>query len=439
MSEVKRGSGERPRVLEAERRQLRWQAVDLDAAVAPEHRARVIWATVEQLDLTAFYDEIAARGSVAGRPAIDPKILVALWLYAVSEGVGSARHLARLCLRDDVYRWICGGVEPNHHTLSDFRVAHGAKLDGLLTEVLAALMSAGVLRLRRVAQDGVRVRAHAGAASFRRGSKLAEHLAEAEAQVVALKAELAAETGASTVRERAARERAVRERAERLRRALAELPKVQQVRARNAKRAGTARRRKGSRDGEPRVSTTDPEARVMKMGDGGYRPAVNLQFASDTETRLIVGVAVSNAGTDGGQLLPMLDQIAERTGGAQPADYLVDGGYVHLATIDAAQTRGVTVYAPVPTPRRDDIAPHARKRDDTDHTAAWRLRMVTDGAKRIYAERAATAETVHADQRAWRGLHQLPVRGLPKAWCIGLWAALLHNILRADVLLRGTV
>jgi hypothetical protein len=336
-----------------------------------------------------------------------------------------------------VYRWICGGVEPNHHTLGDFRVEHGAKLERLLTDVLAALMSAGVLRLRRVAQDGVRVRAHAGAASFRRGGKLAAHLAEAEAEVAALKAELGADAGASTARERAARERAVREREDRLRRALAELPKVEAVRARNAKRAGASRRRKGSAPSEARVSTTDPEARVMKMGDGGYRPAMNLQFASDTETRLIIGVTVSNAGTDAGQLTPMLEQIAERTAGAQPAESLVDGGYAQLATIDAVEARGLTVYAPVPTPRRDGIDPSARKRDDTDRTAAWRARMATADAKRSYAERAATAETVHAAQRAWRGLRQLPVRGLGKAWCIGLWAALLHNILRADVLLRG--
>jgi hypothetical protein len=162
-----------------------------------------------------------------------------------------------------------------------------------------------------------------------------------------------------------------------------------------------------------------------------------VQFASDTETRLIVGVAVSNAGTDAGQLTPMLEQIADRTGGAQPAEYLVDGGYAHLASIDAAETRGITVYALVPTPHREGIDPHARKRDNTDRTATWRARTATDEAKRIYAERAATAETVHADQRAWRGLRQLPVRGLGKAWCIGLWAALLHNILRAEVVLRG--
>jgi transposase len=425
--------GETPRVLEAQRGQLRWQTVDLEASVPPTHRVRVIWAMVERLDLAAFYAAIAARGATAGRPAIDPKILLAVWLYASSEGVGSARHVARLCTRDDVYRWICGGVEPNHHTLSDFRVSHGPKLDGLLTELLAALMRAGVLHLQRVAQDGMRVRAHAGAASFHRGASLTQQLAVAAAHVAALRTELDAEPGAATARERAARERAAREREARLRRALAELSKGQ---ARPAPSPRQPRRRTGRGDKAPRVSTTDPEARVMKMGDGGYRPAVNVQFASDTATRLVVGVAVTNGGTDAGELLPMLDQIVARTG-RQPAEYLVDGGYGHLAPIDAAETRGVTVYAPVRAPRQAAADRYARKRDDTDRTAAWRARMATEDAHRIYKERAATAETLHADQRAWRGFTQLPVRGLRKAWCIALWAALLHNILRADVLLRG--
>lgn len=434
MAEERAGGGGRPRIVEAERRQLRWQTVDLESLLPADHRARLVWATVESLDLGAFYDESAARGSQPGRPALDPKILLTLWLYATSEGIGSARHLARLCERDDAYRWICGGVTPSYHTLSDFRVAHGPKLDALLTQLLAALTRAGVLRLQRVAQDGVRVRAAAGAASFRRGDKLARHLVAAEAQVAALRAELEDDRGASTARERAARERAAREQAERVARALAELPKVQRVQERQAGRA--ARQRKGSGVRAPRVSTTDPEARVMKMGDGGYRPAVNMQYATDTVTRLVVGVDVTNVGTDAGQLTPMLTQVQARTQ-QTPAEYLVDGGYVNLEAIDAAAAQGITVYAPVPTPRTPGLDPHARKPRDTDHTAAWRARMATPAAQRIYAERAATAETLHADLRMWRGLRQLPVRGLPKALCIALWGALLHNILRADVLLRS--
>jgi transposase len=152
-----------PRVLKAERSQVEMRPYHLDALLAADHRARAIWGAVEGLDLGRFYEGIAARGSDPGRPAIDPKILVALWLYATSEGVGSARELARLCESHDAYRWICGGVGVNHHTLSDFRVGHAEALDELMTQVLAVLMRQGLVKLRRVAQDGMRVRASAGA------------------------------------------------------------------------------------------------------------------------------------------------------------------------------------------------------------------------------------------------------------------------------------
>lgn len=428
-------SGERPRIVEAERRQLRWLTIDLESSLPADHRARVIWAAVERLDLSEFYDEIAARGSAPGRPAIDPKILLALWLYAVSEGVGSARQLSRLCERDDAYRWICGGIEPNHHTLSDFRVAHGEKLDELLSQILAALMSRGLVKLTRVAQDGMRVRASAGAASFRRGSKLRGCLAAAQEQVAALKRELEESAGASTAREKAAQERAAKEREERLARALAELPKVARVYERNQKRASKGRRRKGSggNTAEPRVSTTDPEARVMKMGDGGFRPAYNMQFATDTVSRIVVGVAVTNAGSDSGQMVPMVDQIEQRME-QRPEQYLVDGGYTNLAAIDEMEGRKIEVYAPVPTPRREGVDAHERKRDDTDLTAQWRARMGSEEAKEIYKERAATAETVNADLRMWRGLRQVPVRGQTKVLSVTLLAALAYNILRAAAL-----
>jgi len=430
--------GEQPRVLEADRRQVCLRPVDLEQLLPADHRARLIWSVVEALDLSAFYDAIKARGSVPGRPAIDPKILLSLWLYATSEGLGSARQLERLCTRDDAYRWICGGVEPNHHTLSDFRVGHGAKLDALLTQLLAALVSQGILRLTRVAQDGMRVRAHAGGSSFRRAPKLKACLAAAQAQVATLRAELEAAPGAASARERAARERAAQERQARVERALKELPKLAQVQARQARRYARAavRAGKAAATREPRVSPTDPEARIMRMGAGGYRPAVNAQFATDVESRIVTGVTVTNSPTEAGHLTAMVEEVEQRTG-RRPEAYLCDGGYTQLAAIDAVERRGVEVYAPVPAPRRPDADPHARKPDDTDHTAAWRARMATEEAKQLYKLRGATAETIHADQRTWRGLRQLPVCGLAKAKCIVLWGVLLYNILRADVLVRA--
>lgn len=429
-----KGAG-KARLLEANRRQLEWRTVDLESVLPETHRARSVWRVVEGLDLSEFEESIGSRGSRAGRPAIDPKVLLAVWLYATSEGVGSARHLSRLCERDDAYRWICGGVTPNHHTLSDFRVEHGEKLDGLLTQVLASLRKAQVLKLRRAAQDGTRVRANAGAASFRRRSTLERCLEEAQAQVVALREELESDPSASTNRERAARERAAREREAAVARALGELPKVQAMFERNRRRASRGKATKTGdgaeeSESEPRVSTTDPEARVMKMADGGFRPAFNVQMVTDTETHVVVAVDVTHEGSDARQMLPLLDQVARRTGGRLPEEVLVDGGHMNLQAIDAAEARGVRVYAPVPQPRNERIDPHARKPGDTDRTAAWRQRMGTAEAKQIDKQRAATAERVNADIRRWRGLTQMPVRGIPKVLaCATLWA-LTYNVLR---------
>jgi transposase len=436
MSEQPKGKGGRARVVEANRSQIEWRSFDLDALIPTDHRARTIVAAVERFDLSAFYAGIEAREAEPGRPPFDPKVLLALWLYATSEAVGSARHLSRLCERDHAYMWICGGLRPNYHTLADFRGAHDDKLDMLLTQMLAALMTAGAVKLRRVAQDGTRVRANAGAASFRRASTLRERcLQQAKEQVEQLRRELDEDPAASTAREAAAQERSAKERLASVERAIAELPKVagahertQQKRAREAKRKGKVVDPSKS---EPRVSTTDPEARVMKMGDGGFRPAYNLQFATDTESRFIVGVDVTNEGTDKAQMAPMLEQIERRTG-QRPQQCLVDGGYTSIAAIDDAEARGTEVFGPVQQQRSPN--PHERKRRDTPRTAAWRARMGSDAAKIIYRQRAAVAETVHADLRRWRGLGLLPVRGTKKVKAIALWMALTHNVLRAHAL-----
>jgi transposase len=406
-----------PRVMTADRRQLEWRPCDLESLLPPEHRARLFWSAVEKLDLTKFYEPIAARENEPGRPAIDPKILVALWLYATSEGVGSAREVARLCSAHDAYRWICGGVSVNHHTLSDFRVGHAAALDELMTQVLAVLLHGGLVTLQRVAQDGMRVRASAGAASFRREKSLRACLEEAQAQVQEAKRQSDEPDTQRSARERAAAERAVREREERVRRALAELPKAR------AAKSGTKEKE------QARVSTTDPEARVMKMGDGGYRPAYNAQLATDVSSRVIVGVGVTNSGSDMGQADPMLAEIRRRTVG-QPKELLVDGGFAKLDSIDEAAKAGTTIYTPVPKPRKEGIDPHQPKDGDSPAVADWRERMGTAEAKEIYKQRAATAETVNADLRTWRGLDHFLVRGSGKVLSVILWSAITYNVMR---------
>lgn len=407
-----------PRLREADRTQVCLRPVDLEGLLPEDHRARIVWAYVEGLDLTPLYQQIQAVEGEAGRPATDPKILLALWLYATLEAVGAARALDRLCTTHLAYQWLCGGVPMNYHTLADFRTAHGAFLDTLLTQGVAALMAQGLVTLERVAQDGVRVRASAGAASFRRRTTLEACLAEAEAQVQALRAELDADPGATTARQRAARERAARERQARVAQALAHLPALE------------AKKKPAERT-KARASTTDPEARVMKMADGGYRPAYNLQFATDTGAQVIVGVDASNAGTDHGQLAPMVAQLEARHAEA-PRATLADGGFATKEDIEQVSPR-TTVYAPVQKPKDPARDPHAPLPKDTPAVAAWRQRMGTPEAQAIYRERASTAECVNAQARN-RGLRQLGVRGLAKVRVIALWYALAHNLMRAFAL-----
>ena len=296
---VETGSAE-PRVQRPNRVQLELRPVDLDGLLPADHRARLGWEFVEGLDLGPLDAQIKAVTGHAGRPAIDPAILMALWLYATLEGVGSARALARLCEDHDAYRWLAGGVSVNHHTLADFRVAHGDVLDSLLTTSVAALMAEGIVELRRVAHAGVTVRASAGAASFRRGDRLEQLLREATAQVERLRRELDDDPAATARRQAAARQRAAEERRQRVAQALAQLPAV------------AARRKKAGVKGPPRTSTTDPDARVMKMADAGYRPAFNGQLTTATGRQVIVGVDVVNAGTDLGQLGPMVEPRRRR-------------------------------------------------------------------------------------------------------------------------------
>jgi transposase len=422
---------ETPRVLRANRAQLELRPTDLESLLPEDHRARVVWEFVEGLDLSAFYAEIRSVEGHAGRPAIDAAILLSLWIYATSEGVGSARGLARLCERHDAYRWICGGVEVSAHTLSDFRVAHGRVLDELLTQSVGRLMAEGLVELTRVAQDGMRVRAQAGAASFRRRTKLRECLREARRQVERLRRELDEDPAASSRREASARERAARERKRRVEQALSRMKEEEEQREERAK----ARPREEKK--EPRVSTTDSEARVMRMADGGYRPAYNGQLATDTASQIVVAVEVTTRGTDHGQVEPMRAQI-ERRYGVSPGAMLVDGGFVSLADLEAVEQRGCCVYAPaMERPRDLRSRDRRRHRRDTPLLTRWRRRMRTRAAKAIYRLRAATAECVNALARS-RGLVQLPVRGQDKARSLFLLHALTHNCLRAHTL-RATL
>jgi transposase len=408
-----------PRLRRPDRQQVLLQTRSLDELIAPEHQVRTLWAVVQKLDLNAFYQPLKARGENPGRAAADPRLLVALWLWASTQGVGSARRVAELCQNHDAYKWLCGGVSLNHHTLSDFRVEHEAALDELFTLVLTMLMDRNLVRVKRITQDGLRVRASAGQSSFKKQETLEKHLAAAQEQVRRLKLQAEQpDNDDRSARQRAAQERAAREREQRVSAALARLPELAEIKAKhNGKKSKQP----------PRASTTQADVSVMKMPDGGFRPAHNVQLAQDPESRAIVGVDVCNQGTDYAQSEPMRQQVEQRSG-QKVEEHLVDGGFVKLEVIQRAEESGVTMYAPPKeTTARPD--PYTRCEKDSDQTAAWRQRMGTAEGKAIYKLRASTAETVNADLRTYRGLGPLLVRGLNKVRCVVLWSALAYNLM----------
>lgn len=417
--------GGKPRLKRANRSQVEMQMVALDQLVAADHRVRVVWDFVEQLDLSRLYAQVKAVEGQAGQSAIDARILLGLWLYATLEGVGSARALDRLCTEHIIYRWLCGGVSVNYHTLADFRVQHGDLLDEILTNSIAALLAEGLVDLERVAQDGLRVRASAGSNSFHRRTTLESCLETAQAQVEQLKQAVESHPEGTSQRQRAARERAVHERTARVEQALKRLNELEAKKP-NKKQSRRQRRR------EVRTSPTDPEAHIMKMADGGYRPAYNVQLCADTATQLIVGVEVVNAGNDAGQVAPMLQQLEHRCA-CLPQEYLADGGFTTVDDLEWLHQKKVVSYLPVKPSRTPGVDPYQSKPTDTPAIAQWRQRMASQDGKRIYKLRAATIECVNAIQRN-RGLQAFRVRGLRKVRTVLLWFVLAHNLLRAQAL-----
>jgi transposase len=405
------------------RSQVEMQFYSLDQLLPSDHRARTVWMFVHSLNVEPLYERIQVTDNLAGRSAIASEIFVALWLQATLDGIGSARELGRRCETDIVYRWMLGGVTVNYHTLSDFRVRHGEFLDRLLVDTVAALIESGLVPLETIAQDGMRVRASAGSSSFRRKPTLEKLQQEAQAHVDRLKQEAENETARQEgdARRQAAAERAARERQERIAEALRQHEKLSEQRE---------KRTKG--DGEKtRVSTTDPDARKMKMANGGYDPAYNVQFASDGDARVIVGVEVTNAGTDGGELEPMHKKICA-TYGKTPKQELVDGAFATIDGVTAVETAGTKVVSSIPRSEqleRHGKDPHTRQKNDTNEYSNFRARMAEAEYQELYRLRPSIAEFPNADCRN-RNLRQFRVRGLVKVNAVALWHALAFNFLR---------
>jgi transposase len=407
----------------ADRSQVGMQLCSIDELVCADHWVRVIWDAVCQMDLSGFEAPIQTRQYSQGRSPNDVRVMVGLWLWAAVSNVSRGRVLHQLCKSELSFKWMCGGLSMNYHTLNDFRVDHAKALDQLFTATLGRLTHAKLVTIDRITQDGTRVRAGAGGKSFARESTLEQHLAEARAHLEDLQKQQDSPANEPVAEQQSRRKIAVAtDRLNRVRQALAEIPKVA------ASRAKLHDRKK--RENPPRASTTDPEARMMKMPNGGFSPGYNIQLAADPVSRAIVGVMVSNLGNDAPLAEPMREQVEARTG-QKVSDHVMDGGYTNYEAIDRAAAERVMIYSPVPDRYKNSATPDrfARQANDTDAIAQWRARMNSEEGKKIYNQRTSTSETVNADLKTYRGLAPLAVRGIAKVTCVALWSALAYNLM----------
>lgn len=411
------------RVARPHRTQREYFEISLDERLPADHPVRILWRFVKGLNLDRFYEKIEVSGSRSGRTAIDPAILLALWLQGTVDGISSARELDRRTKESIVYEWLCGGVSVNYHTLSDFRSEHCVALESLLVDSVATLVDKGFVPLETIAQDGMRVRASAGKSSFRRKPTLeelqqlsAEHLERLKAE-----AEDQAKKDERTAAEQAAQQRAAEDKDKRLQEALRQIEEL--AKQKEARTKGTGEK--------ARVSTTDPDARVMKMANGGFDPAYNVQLATDGDARIIVGVSVTNEGTDGAQMPQMLEKI-EKNYEKLPEEILADSAFATKESVTETEHAGVKVVSSVP--RADQLKksgkdPHSKQKGDTKQYEDFRKRMAEEKYQELYKMRPSIAEFPNAVFRN-RNLRQFRVRGLTKVLCVSLIQAIAFNFTR---------
>lgn len=401
------------RMLKPERLQCELRPLCIDELVDSEHKVRSVWKLVAKMNLSSFTDKVRARQGSAGRPCIDPQILLCLWVWATIKGVGSARMLSAMCEESAPFRWICGGVNVNHHTLSDFR-NNCTGLDALLTQCVTGLICANLVKMERVAQDGVKLRAAAGKHSLKTKDKL-EIYAQAKQQVEILKKEVEESPQAMGARMEAARRRAASEQNERVNEAMDVVNQLQEKRRVCKHTSYTEKQISGVK-----ASTTDPESRNMKFPDNSYHPGFNGQTAVDTETQIVTAIDLIDQGNDRGQMSPMMRQHVNRYN-RLPKQWLADSDFGNRDDIQwAAQQECITYVAPKKL---------GSKKGDSAEVAQWRQRMELPESKAIYKQRQHTIECFHAQIRN-RGLGQLRVRGKLKAKAVLLMHALAHNFLR---------
>jgi transposase len=415
-----------PRLRRPDRPPLVVRPRTIDDLVPEDHPVRAVWAWVLRWDLTRFLQGIRARGERPGRAATDPQWLIAVWLYAPIAGLGCGRQLARLGIESDPDQWRCGGVSLPDQTRNEFRVDHEEALDDLLTQMIAVLTQAQIVSVPRIAQDGTRIRARAGANRFGERETLEKHLEAARAPLETVQPAAADPTLSAPPR--AARERGARERPERREPAPGELKEVEQAKAEP--------KDKPTKDHPARASSTDPEAGLRRMPDGGPRPASHRELATDGDRRAMVGVEATQAGRDAGPGAPMRDQVEERADEAIEEQW-IDGGFVSREGIERAAAAAVTIAAPVPKPRKAGVDRHVPKPTDSAAVAEWRQRMGPPATKHLEKQRRSTIATINGEWKTERGLGRVRVRGLRKVQGVALGSALASNAVPFGAILRS--
>lgn len=418
----------RKRIRTANRNQVEYIVRSLDQLIPEDHRARDVWDYVSNIDLDQFYENIRVPAGGQGPSTADPKVLLALWLYAILEGVTSARQIDRLCREHLAYMWLCGGVVMNHHTISDFCNIHGTKFRSLLQESIAILWKSGRFSSDEVAQDGTKVKANAGGSSLRTEKTLKRYLEEADQYLKRIEKEHKENPSASTMREKAAKERAASERKVRVQQAIEEMAKYKSQRVKSAKENYDKLTVEDL--AKMRTSVTDPECRRMKMGDGGFRPAYNVQFVTSCSKKVILGVDVVNT-LDPGTVNLLMQNVHEnltKAGCAKfPTRWLADSAYANKKDTAAAEAHfpDTTLYSP-PTGngKVDALSP---RKSDTPAMKRLRERMRTEEAQVIYKKRSSTAEFANAVAKN-RGMKEFNVRGIQKVTNMALLYAIVHNM-----------
>jgi len=422
------------RIIGPDRAQLCWEMVDLDSQLPDDHRARLVWAFVQGLDLSEFYDRIKARDEIAGRPATDPQVVLAVWLYATMEGIGSARAIDRLCQQHAAYRWLCGGAPINHDLLATFRRENAASLDRLLSQSLTGLIAEKLITLEELMIDGTKVRARAGRGSMSKRKRL-ERIEKAVAERIAeLKNEVDTDPAEPERRRKQRALQAAEERARRVERAHQKLTELVQEQTERAKTHAKQEAEKG----EPKVSVSDPEARLMRLADGATAPAWNVQVA--TADGFIVAVDPTDRRNDGGLAPGLVEVITERCGRV-PQRLLADTRAMPQDDIVklAEHYPSMTVYSPPPPEHAEVSAETLRKRHWTRrHEApaiqAWRARMASEDGQQTYRRRKLT-ERAHGIIKN-RGMARFLVHGREKVRAVCLLQALALNLGWAHTLRR---